>query len=305
MIRSMTGYACVQGAPDGQRRLQVEIRSLNHRNLDLKLRLPRELQAVEHLARDWLSSQFIRGAVECRAEWIAELGMVEGLPEPNMALAAHYYESLIKLQKALGLTDAIQTRDLLAFGEIFSKSQTNEIRPEPAALWESIKPVFEEAVRALQKMRAAEGEKLLEVLRTTRKTLLEKIATLDVLRKKSADAIREKTFTRTREVFEAHPISDPTVKSVLESRLAQELALLLDRTDIEEELVRFRNHLEHMEKILSAGGPCGKKLDFVFQELHREINTLGNKAQDYGMSEHVVDAKVRIEQMREQTMNVE
>jgi uncharacterized protein (TIGR00255 family) len=283
----------------------VEIRSLNHRNLDLKLRLPRELQSIEHLAREWLGAQFTRGAIECRAEWIAEPGSIDGPSEPNMALAAHYYESLIKLQKALGLTDSIQTRDLLAFGEIFTKSQTQELRPDPIVLWESVKPVFESAVKSLQKMRAVEGEKLLEVLGQARRTLLEKIATLDSLRKKSAAAIKEKTATRTREIFEAHPISDPQVKSVLESRLAQELALLLDRTDIEEELVRFRNHLDHMEKILTSGGPCGKKLDFVFQELHREINTLGNKAQDYGMSEHVVDAKVRIEQMREQTMNVE
>src|SRR5690606_32632981 len=94
-------------------------------------------------------------------------------------------------------------------------------------------------------------------------------------------------------------LAGTSMQTLLESRISQELAMLIDRTDIEEELVRFRGHLDHFAKVLDGGGQVGRKLDFILQELHREINTLGNKAQDFGISEDVVQVKVRLEQLRE------
>jgi len=133
-------------------------------------------------------------------------------------------------------------------------------------------------------------------------------STLEIIRSRRtecADLLKSRMQEKIRAIFDAHPLPAGTpVQSILESRIAQELGILLDRTDIEEELTRFGGHLEHLRRTLSEGGAVGRKLEFLLQELGREINTLGNKAQDLPVSEHVLAAKVRLEQIREQVLNL-
>lgn len=323
MIRSMTGFASVEAAlmhpaasaEEPKPKYRLEIKALNHRHLDIKLRLPRDLSSAEPPLRALVQGRFNRGALDLKLERIsdgsgdnrASDGTAPPAIQVNLALAAHYYESLVRLQKTLGLSDPIRTSDIAAMPDVFARAAADEAIPDA---WPMIQPLVQTAMQKLEEMRAEEGASLGRILRTTLSELDEGIEGLRGKRKVMADSYREKIQARVKTAFESYPaLTSPSletaVQTALEARVAQELALLLDRTDIEEELSRFKSHLDHFEKVLDAGGPVGRKLDFILQELNREINTLGNKAQDFGVSEETIQIKVRIEQMREQVMNLE
>jgi uncharacterized protein (TIGR00255 family) len=300
-IHSMTGFSSVEGDVAGTR-MRVEIKSLNHRYLDLKIRLPRELSSAEMPLRQSVQASVSRGAVELKVERLANEGEEETAVQANVGLAKHYFDSLREIQKALNLKDEIRTVDIASFPEVISRG-SSDFPAEEA--WTRLEPLIQSAVRKLIEMRAHEGSNLKKVLLTALDEMESKIKALRARRVECEAAYKSKVTERISAVFQAHPVQETSVQSVLESRIAQELALLLDRTDIEEELIRFKGHLDHFRKILTVGGPVGRKLDFMLQELHREINTLGNKAQDLAIGDEVIQLKVRLEQLREQVMNLE
>lgn len=305
-ICSMTGYSSVEGSVGGVR-VRLEMKALNHRFLDLKVRLPRELSSLELPLRASLQTKFARGAVEFKAERLVE---AEGTPPPvqaNLGLAAHYFETLITLQRTLGLTDPIKTMDIATLPDVISRS-SQEFPGEQA--WTEFEPLVQKAADSLLEMRRHEGAALAKILNGAIDELEGKIKVLRQKRRECEAAYRSKIAERIGAIFENYPLPESlkdstAAQSFLETRIAQELALVLDRTDIEEELTRFQGHLGHFRKVMNEGGQVGRKLDFILQELHREINTLGNKAQDFSMSEEVVQVKVRLEQIREQVMNLE
>lgn len=301
-VQSMTGFSSVEGMV-ANTQVRLEIKTLNHRFLDLKIRLPRDYSpSLEMSLRTLLQSEYARGSVEFRIEKVSSNTQSTLKIEPNLALAAHYYESLLRLQKTLGLADSIRTIDIATLPEVISKESTEA---PSETLWGELEPIAKKAILQLKQMRAHEGANLARALSATLLELEQVLTGLRNRREEVKEAYLNKLQEKIAQVFEAHPVSEPSVKSVLETRIAQELALLLDKTDIEEELTRFKGHLDHFNKILQDGGAVGRKLDFVLQELNREINTLGNKAQDFSMSEEVVKVKVRLEQLREQVMNLE
>jgi uncharacterized protein (TIGR00255 family) len=172
--------------------------------------------------------------------------------------------------------------------------------------WKKLEPVITQALDGLASMRKHEGTTLGKILTDAAQDLESKIKLLREKRAKVAGRYPERIREKVKGIFEMYPLPPESgIQAVLESRISQELAMLADRTDIEEELVRFQGHLDHLRKVLREGGQVGRKLDFVLQELGREINTLGNKAQDFAMSEEVVAVKVKLEQLREQVMNLE
>lgn len=301
-VHSMTGFSSTEGTL-GNQPVRVEVKSLNHRFLDIKVRLPRDLSSIEPQVRHQLQSRFSRGSIDLKLERISTSGQEQPLSvQANLELAASYHSALKELQKRLGLKDAITTMDVATLPEVLTRST-----PEPRSeeLWQELEPLLEKSLGRLLEMRAHEGAALVGTLRATIEDLHATIQQLRAKRVACEAAYREKITERVAAVFEAYPLAEASIQPLLESRIAQELALLLDRTDIEEELTRFKGHLDHFLKILNAGGQVGRKLDFILQELHREINTLGNKAQDFSMSEEVVQTKVRLEQLREQVMNLE
>ncbi len=301
VIQSMTGFCSVEGEILG-RRHRLEIKTLNHRFLDLKIRLPREFAAHEMLARSALQAQFQRGSLELKLERLGDASATERGPELNLSLAAHYYESMITLQKTLGLSDAIRTADLASFPEVFRRPE-QETPAEEA--WPELEKLLLEGCQALRQMRTREGEALKAVFEAQ---LNELEASGSAIRARRADwegIEKSKIQDRIRAVFEAYPVAQTQIQAVLESRIAQELALLLDRSDIEEELARLEGHIAHFRKLLAEGGAAGRKLDFLAQEMGREVNTLSNKATDLSISEIAVPMKVKLEQIREQVMNLE
>lgn len=303
----MTGFATLSTAsPLGQ--LHVEIRSLNHRSLDLKLRMPREFTGADHKIRAWVQAGVQRGSVDLKIERRETPGAQGGSQiKVDLELAARYLDALKDIQNRCGLSDSIATTELSKLPGVMSV-EGSEFDGEQVAT--ALEPVIKGAIDALQAMRRHEGATLAAVLLQTVDELEGKIRYLREARALHEARYRETQRARVAQAFADYPIPAPTsmestVTQLLESRIAQELALLLDRTDIEEELVRFQGHLDHIRKTLAEGGPVGRKLEFILQELNREINTLGNKALDIGVSHETIPMKVRIEQLREQVMNLE
>lgn len=302
----MTGFGAAEGSI-GSQKYRIEVKSVNHRFLDLKIRMPRELQVAEVPLRNLVQARFSRGAIDLKIDRVSE-----GTNAPttelvlNAELAMNYLEKLRELRSVLGLSDELKTKDIANYPDVLTRG-TPELGADEA--WKKLEPVVSRALDELFEMRRHEGESLTVNLLEAASELEGAISSLREKRKGVVSRYPDRIREKIKAVFDSYAFNDSSasanVQTILETRIAQELALLVDRTDIEEELVRFQGHLDHLRKVFREGGQVGRKLDFVLQELNREMNTLGNKAQDYGMSEEVVAGKVRLEQLREQVMNLE
>ncbi len=309
-VRSMTGFGTAETEVGGSK-FRIELRSVNHRFLDLKIRLPRELQSLESQCRSLVQSRFNRGALELKLERSAadSAPEAESTLDVNEARARDVLQAYQKLARILGSTETPTLRDLALFPDVIRARGAEE--SDLQAIWkECIEPGLSRAMTALLGMRETEGSNLARVLLDAVRELRASIEDVSRRRKASEAEFKRRISERVSQVFEAHPLpalsnGDAMARQLLESRIAQELALIIDRTDVQEELVRFEGHLAHFEKTLAEGGAVGRKLEFILQELGREVNTLGNKAQDLGIGEQVVSVKVRLEQLREQVLNLE
>jgi len=298
----MTGFGTAEGVI-GDVKYRIEVKTLNHRFLDIKLKLPRELHSADPFVRARIQSKFTRGAMDFKIERIHDASSTPtALIQPNLELAKSYSDALRSIQKATGASGEVSAAQIAAFPDVLSR-HTTEFPSDEA--WKKLEPLVNQVLDSLAAMRAYEGNILTKVLTDAAQEMESKIQILRQKRDQVTERYPEKIKEKVRAVFEMYPLENAALASVLESRISQELAILMDRTDIEEELVRFQGHLDHLRKVLKEGGAVGRKLDFVLQELGREINTLGNKAQDYAMSEEVVQVKVKLEQLREQVMNLE
>lgn len=303
-LKSMTGF-CSAEAQNDLGRARVEIKTVNHRFLDLKLRLPRELSSLEGQVRTLLQSRLTRGSVEVRVEYEPTQNKAADAPETNFALAAHYFETLTRMQKMLGVDGGLRAIDIALLPDVISRKSAETLSDDGQTVWPLLERTLIQASDKLQEMRAHEGENLHRVLTASLTEIHNAVVRLRGQRERLQGIEKQKIQERVNRAFETFPIANAAVAQVLESRIAQELALILERGDVEEELARLEGHVEHFEKTLNGGGGVGKKLEFLLQELHREINTLGSKSQDLGISDEVVALKVRIEQIREQVMNLE
>ena len=300
-VQSMTGFSSVEGTLSGQK-IRVEMKTLNHRFLDVKMRLPREFSAAEMPFRAAVQAKFARGSLDVKVERIQEPGTSAQTLSTNLELAQQYHTALLTLQKKLGLTDTIRTLDIALHPEVISRSSSDFHIEDP---WAALEPLAQQAMTRLAEMRIHEGQALKAVLQSAIDEMNRQIALLRERRSQCQAGYPQKIREKIKAIFEAYPIVETSIQAVVDSRLSQELSILADRTDVEEELIRFKGHLDHFTKILNAGGQVGRKLDFILQELGREINTLGNKAQDFSIGEEVVQIKVKLEQIREQVMNLE
>jgi uncharacterized protein (TIGR00255 family) len=292
MIRSMTGFG--RGEASGAAcRVQVDVRSVNHRHLDLQLRLPRNLQPLEMEAREWLKERFWRGRVEAYVLFERQRRDVSQI-HIDEELAAGYQQRLTALADRLGMAE----RPSLAL--VVEQPGVRELADEPDD-FESVRPALREAVAratdAALAMKQREGEAL-------RRDLLAKLARLRELRERlaaEAPRLAQELVARLRERA-AQMAADFKLD---EGRLHQETALWLTRLDVNEELVRLQSHFAQFAALLDRDESVGRRLDFLAQEMHREITTLGNKLQGNSFGEAALDAKVEIEKIREQVQNVE
>ncbi|QJA06458.1 YicC family protein [Thermosulfurimonas marina] len=291
-MQSMTGFGRGERQGEGFV-LQVEVKSLNHRFMEVLLRLPRRYQPLEERIRRVLKERFHRGRFEIQAR-------LSGVPPATARvfadrdLLSQYLTLLRSLRAEFGLSGEIQLGDLLRLREIFDLS---EEAPPLEELWEEFGPALEEALREVEEMRTREGAFLKKALEGLLEELSGWIERLAALKDSHLTEARQRLEERLRSLLADHGL-DPV-------RLHQEAALLADRLDFTEELDRLRAHVRHFREVLEASGPCGRKLDFLCQEMFREINTLANKAASAEISHLAVEVKSTIEKMREQVQNLE
>jgi len=291
MIRSMTGFGSGRGAANGED-VVVEVRSVNHKFCEVKVRLPRELTALETDVGRTVKEKLARGGIEVAVRRAGPGGSMA--PRVDAALAEAYARAYAEVAARLGLHGQITLSDVVgAEGVIRLDDRDVDLDSARAATGKALA----QALEALLAMRVREGTALrrdLEARLTVVEALVQRV---DGLAPLAVEAHRRRLAERVQELTGGIPL-DP-------GRLAQEVALLAERTDVAEEITRLRSHVEQCRALLGSGEPAGRKLDFLVQEMHREANTIGSKSQHAEISNVVVSLKADIERMREQVQNVE
>ena len=291
MILSMTGYATSSAELDCCS-LTLELRAVNHRYLDLQLRMPDELRGFEAMLREAIMSQLQRGKVECRINYAAR--KANNKATLNIDLLQQLATWNAEVRTALPDAGSLNVSDVLHW---------NGILETPVASNEELQVtllnLMNVVLKELSDSRAREGEKL-------KTFLLHRVESIEALRNSvvplvpaAIAAYEQKLTARLREALLNVP------KDIWDERIRQEITLFAGKIDVDEELSRLASHLSEMRRILSHGGAVGKRLDFLMQELNREANTLGSKSVDAEVSRCAMEMKILIEQMREQIQNLE
>ena len=286
----MTGFGAGSATVDGEQ-LSVEVRAVNQNFIDVKARLPRELAALEAELVQLIKAKLARGAIDVQVHRRA----VQGTPgvEIDLALAREYARAHAELEATLGLEDPVSVRLL------FEAEGVVRLVERPAALEaarRALQGAVGEALGQLVAMREKEGEALARDLEARLETMSELSQKVSAEAPAALAEHRRRLQARLKELVAA-PL-DP-------GRLEQEVALLADRTDVAEELTRLDSHLAQFAELLRRPGPAGRRLDFLSQELHREVTTLGNKSQSSSIARLVIELKTEAERIREQVQNVE
>jgi uncharacterized protein (TIGR00255 family) len=292
MPRSMTGFGRGDAA-GAAGRIVVEIKAVNHRFSEVVFRMPRQFGALEEQARKLILTAVNRGRVDVFVTWEAP-ARARGV-QVDKELAMAYYSTLKELGKKIGSKSEL-TLDTLAKLPDVLKVAEGEITPEE--LWPAFESALVQAIASLVAMREREGLSLAADL-TAR---LGRVEGLRAVVAKAAPQVAEEYRIRlTRRLEELLPLGN----AVDPQRLAQEVAIFADRSDISEELQRLGSHIAQFRETLSGGEAVGRKLDFLVQELGREVNTIGSKANDAAITIQVVEAKSELEKIREQVQNLE
>ncbi|HZF12066.1 MAG TPA: YicC/YloC family endoribonuclease [Thermoanaerobaculia bacterium] len=292
-MRSMTGYGEV-AAESARHAVSVSLRAVNHRFLDLQVRLADEGRGSEAALRDLVGKELSRGRVEMRvevrpvAERRATVQLHRGVVEAAYA-ATHQLVEQGLIERGLSAGDLLRIPEALRV-ELDGGAWSEEDQ-------ELLLQVAGDALAQLVASREREGGSLAAIMDDRLKVLAEVVVRLDTLRGPVREELAAALRRRLAELLESHTLD--------EARLAQEVALLVDRSDVSEEIDRLRSHLDHFRSVMGERAPAGKRLDFLTQEIFRELNTLGAKCRNAEMTRAVLDAKVICEQLREQVQNVE
>lgn len=288
MVLSMTGYATLTRDIGGAS-MQIELRSVNSRYLDLSFRIFEDLRFTEPAIRELINASVTRGKVECRLGLQAAHTQNTGL-NINASLLEQLNTAQAKILAAAPGAKPLSVNEILRWPGILAEES-----PDPEALLAAVQGMTREALEDFRASRAREGAKLADMLRERISLMRERVAAAAPLVPAAIADYKERLTLRLREA----------VATLDEDRIRQEVTLFAQRADIAEEITRLQTHLDEVERILNKGGAVGKRLDFLMQELNREANTLGSKAVAPQLTDISVDLKVYIEQMREQVQNLE
>jgi len=292
MVTSMTGYGRGEATGEGKI-VTIEMKSVNHRYLETMIRLPRTYTVFEERIKSYLKDVFLRGRIDVFVN-IEETGEIKRKLKVDKELALAYYESLKEIAKFLSIEQKIDLMALAQLPEVITIEQPEE---DVELLWPVFLEALEIAAQEMQNMRIEEGKKLAADL-LERKNYISLL--MEEIRERSELMVKEyqeKLTARIQELLGTPPVD--------EMRIAMEVAIMADRSNITEEIVRMASHLDQLELFLTGDGSVGRKLDFLVQEMNREINTIGSKANDLIISQKVVAIKSEIEKIREQVQNLE
>ncbi len=292
LIKSMTGYGRAVETV-GDREFTVELRSVNNRYLDCSVKLPRALSFAEDAVKQRIKALVSRGKVDV---FIASNSVAAGAVQIslNRPILEGYLQAMRAMVQDYGVTDDISVSTLSRLPELYQMQRPEE---DEEQVTDDLLQVLECALVPFDAMRAAEGAALDADLRRRIGTLLQQIAEIESGSAQTVADYRARLEVKMREVLENTALD--------ESRILTEAAIFADRVAVDEETVRLRSHLAQMEAMLDGGGPIGRKLDFLLQEMNRETNTIGSKCTDLRQTRIVVDMKAELEKIREQTQNIE
>jgi uncharacterized protein (TIGR00255 family) len=296
MMKSMTGFAAVTRESE-QATVTVTVRAVNHRYLDLQLRMPSILGALEADARARVGKRLARGRVELSVNL-----QLRSTPEIQVELNEAFGRALgaaLDLARERGLvTGALTPGDLLRLPQALTiREQRGEASGVPEGVAETVREAIDAALASLDEMRSREGEHLRADLEDRRRTVARVVEEIAAAADEGRAAMEARLGDRVREL-RAELAADETA-------VAQEIVRTAARSDISEEVARFRGHVAHWVALVDAEEPCGRKLDFLLQEMNREVNTIGSKADGLRVSELVIATKAELERMREQVQNAE
>ncbi len=292
MIYSMTGYGASKIAVDGTE-LSIELKSVNNRYLDVSVRLPRSFMFAEESIKSLVQKHISRGKVDVFVT-VDSSKANEVEININEALAESYINSMKTMCEKYGIIDDISATAIARFPDVLT-AEKKEIDRDSMSV--GIQTVVENALVEFDKMRQAEGDKLCQDI-LNRVEFLEEMT--EKIEKMSPATVKEyqcKLEARMKEILDGAQIDD--------TRILTEAALFADKVSVTEEVVRLKSHISQLREMIIGASPIGRKLDFLIQELNREINTIGSKCNDIEISKVVVDTKAEIEKIREQVQNIE
>lgn len=292
MIKSMTGYGKSEQTIDSLN-VTVEIKSVNHRYFEFSARVPREYGFLEEKLKKYCNSLITRGKVECYVS-VEDLEEREMEVNVNETLAAGYVKALKELSERFGLKDDISAVTLSRYPDVITlhKASENEER-----IWNAVKTVAETAVSKFIEMRETEGSKLRGDILSRADYIIECVEFIEGRSPETVREYNEKLKQRMKEL-----LGDAAVD---EQRLLNEAAIYADKIAVDEETVRLRSHISQLREFMNSSEAIGRKLDFLVQEINREANTIGSKAQDVDIAKKVIAIKAEVEKIREQVQNIE
>ena len=292
MVKSMTGYGRSVKTVN-EREFTVEIRSVNNRYLDCSVKLPRALSFAEDTLKQAVKATISRGKVDVfitqRSENAGDVKVTL-----NSAMAAEYVAAMRQMAQELNIREDISVALVSRMPDVFTvdKPQVDEEQ-----LLADLMGVMNAALASFDAMRSKEGEALKNDLTSRGSTIRELVSQVEAGNAQTVIDYRTRLYHKLQEVL--------ANTSIDESRILTEAAIFADKVAVDEETVRLKSHLEQMDAMLASGGPIGRKLDFLLQEMNREANTIGSKCTDLRLARMVVDIKAELEKIREQTQNIE
>lgn len=292
MIKSMTGFGRCEKVTE-EYKLSVEMKAVNHRYLDMSIKMPKKFNYFEAGIRNLLKNDIQRGKVDVFINYEDYTENKMSL-KYNASLAAEYMEYFKKMEEQFGIANDIKVSVLSRMPEVLTME---EVPDDEDSMWKILSEVVEEAADSFVESRVREGEHLKNDLLGKLDYMLEQVAFIEERSPRVVAEYRMKLEEKVHELLES--------ASIDEGRIATEVTIFADKICVDEETVRLRSHIDHTRKELLAGGSVGRKLDFIAQEMNREANTILSKANDLEISEHAIILKTEIEKVREQIQNIE
>lgn len=293
MITSMTGFGRGESSSDGFS-VTAEVKTLNSRYLDISVRTPQAIQDRELAIKEFAQDKLSRGKVNININ-LERTGGRQADIQLNSELVKGYGLVLRELKEVSGIEEPVQISDILQFSHLFETRKEDE--EEVRVIWECTLTALGEALENLNTMRRKEGSELRSDLEKQINGISEILQTVGEISGKRAPETRERLHERIQKL-----VSDDSFDP---ERMEMEVALLVDKMDINEEIIRLQSHLKFFIEALDAEEAVGRRLNFLCQEINRELNTIGSKANDSTIAHHIVLGKEKLEQIREQVQNIE
>lgn len=292
MLKSMTGFGRAVEEIDGYV-ITVEIKSVNHRYFDFSSRIPRQYGFLDDKLKSYINSKVSRGKVECYVS-VEALDTEDAAVVINKTLASAYVKALKELSEEYSLKEDFGTAFVSRLPDVFVLKKADE---DEEKIWQLVKSVTDEAIEKFIQMRAVEGEKMKEDVASRAEYILDCVSFIEERSPQTVKEYNDKLVERVHEI-----IGDVSLD---EQRIIQEVAIYADKVAVAEETVRLRSHIAQLKTFLESEEPIGRKMDFLVQEINRETNTIGSKANDVEIARKVVDIKAEVEKIREQIQNIE